>query len=405
MPVRLSGSLSVVAGLAMVLACSTTPTDSLSPSSSDVSFARSATTTDVTISSVLPSESPQGTTLDVQINGTGFDKTSQATMPLHGVIDPRVHVNSTRYVKSTQVVANVTISADATPDSYDVVVATASGKKGIGTDAFAVVLQADVLAGGLGVNAVNQAGDLVGRGSNQVSCNSAPLPMLWHADGSAVTLPLGSFCGANALAINASGVILGSLSGGAPTSRGLWIPSGGSYTLQVIPPAPDGYSPVTGGALNDNNEIFGWAQGAPRLYWWSSTTGWLPVQVPVGATRCQSLNAINNPGEMAAMCVVNGVGNAYYWSSHDAAPVLLPRPNASGDVSPRAINDNGVIVGTESVRLRARYFPAGSTDGDRRRWNYRRRRLPWWGLDWVACGFLFADILSGPWHEQWREVG
>ena len=349
-------SLELALVTTFALASCTEPTNPPVMSDPSVLNARPGTTTDPTVTSTVPSASPRGTTLDVQINGSGFDNGSQATMPLHGVLDSRVHVNSTRYVKSTQVVANVTITGDAVIDAYDVVVVTAAGKKGIGTEAFVVQLQAEVMAGGYHVNAVNQNGDAVGDVTNPVSTCNGPLPTFWRADGTRVTLPLGAFCGGSPLAINASGVILGSLSGGVSNSRGLWIPSGGTYTLQVLAPAPDGYRPLTDGALNDNNEIFAWGQGFARLYWWSAATGWLSVQVPAGATACQALAAINNRGEMAAKCTVNGVDNPYYWSSHDAAPIALPRPAGSALVWPRDINDDGVIVGTG---LRWRPTPSG----------------------------------------------
>jgi len=77
-------------------------------------------------------------TLDVTVNGSGFDQGATATFPLNGVVDPRVHVNSTRYVKSTQLVANVTIAADAPTVKYDVAVLDGSGKKGIGSELFTV---------------------------------------------------------------------------------------------------------------------------------------------------------------------------------------------------------------------------------------------------------------------------
>lgn len=321
-----------------------TQTDTLSISAPDARFAKAAPPTGITVTTVVPSQSPRGITLDVQVNGTAFDNTSQVTMPLNGVIDPRVHVNKTSYVTSTQVVANVTISSDAALTSYDVVVATASGKKGIGTEAFVVVIMPEVLAGGYHVKGMGVTGDAVGDATNPVSCNAGPLPTLWHPDGSRVTLPTGTaYCGGSPQAFNASGVILGSISGGTGI-EGMWFPSGGSYTLQVLPPAPDGVRPITAGALNDNNEVLGWGAGA-KLYWWSSATGWLSVQVPANATACQSFNGINNRGELVAKCTVGGVGNGYYWSSHSAAPVLLPRAPGTGDVSARAINASGVIIG------------------------------------------------------------
>jgi hypothetical protein len=99
---------------------------------------RAASTSGVTVTGAIPSDGLQATTLDVTVNGSGFDKGSSATFPLNGVVDPRVNVNSTRYINSTQLVANVTIAPDAPSVKYDVAVTTASGKKGIGTELFTV---------------------------------------------------------------------------------------------------------------------------------------------------------------------------------------------------------------------------------------------------------------------------
>ena len=125
------------AGLAF--GCSS-PIDVPSPIAPDVRLARAAGATTPTVTAALPAEAPQDTTLDVQITGSGFDAGSHASFELQGVVDARVHVNSTKFVKSTQVVANLTIARDAIVSQYNVAVTTASGKKGIGTDAFTVTL-------------------------------------------------------------------------------------------------------------------------------------------------------------------------------------------------------------------------------------------------------------------------
>jgi len=101
-----------------------------------VASARATST--VTVTSTDPSAAPTDTTLDVQVIGSGFDNGSVASFLLNGVADPRVRVNSTRFVKSTRVVANLTIAVDAVTGLYDVAVATRSGPKGIGTELFAI---------------------------------------------------------------------------------------------------------------------------------------------------------------------------------------------------------------------------------------------------------------------------
>jgi len=138
---RLVVEASVLAVAAFIGGCSD-PTDAGwgagGPVVTGASSARAASTTSVTVSGTVPSDGLQATTVDVTVNGSGFDQGATATLPLNGVVDPRVHVNSTRYVKSTQLVANVTIAPDAPTLKYDVAVLDVSGKKGIGSELFTV---------------------------------------------------------------------------------------------------------------------------------------------------------------------------------------------------------------------------------------------------------------------------
>src|SRR5512138_143586 len=100
---------------------------------------RSSATTGMSVTSASPDSATQDTTLDVVISGSGFVAGTVATWALAGVQDPaQVRTNSTRYVSSRQLVANITISASATAAKWDIAV-TASGKKGgIGTETFTV---------------------------------------------------------------------------------------------------------------------------------------------------------------------------------------------------------------------------------------------------------------------------
>jgi hypothetical protein len=126
----------IVAGV-LALACARGPDEIVAPTP-ELRTAKPVSSTTVSVTAASPANAPQDTTLDVVIDGSGFDSGSQASFEREGVTDLRVRVNSTRYLRSTQVVANVTIAADAAIDSYDVAITTSLGKKGIGTEKFAV---------------------------------------------------------------------------------------------------------------------------------------------------------------------------------------------------------------------------------------------------------------------------
>jgi uncharacterized membrane protein len=305
---------------------------------------------------VLPSGAPQNTTLDVQITGSGFDKTTAASFQLHGVVDSRVKVNSTRYVKNTQLVANVTIVADAAVDFYDAVVVTGSGKKGIGTELFEVQLIAETLAGATRSIDVNSAGDAVAVYPTGATCPAAVTPgviALYHIDGTKVMLPLpasGLYCTAQAQAINNAGMVLGRLigAGSTPATLALWTPVEGGYSIVELGAAPDGVRPSTARGLNLAGEVIGWTNTVPnvaKLYWWSSVDGWLSIPTPPGATMCNVYSGINDKGEIVGKCTVGGVGAPYYWASHIAAPIMMPTPPGVSDATPQDINNSGVAVG------------------------------------------------------------
>lgn len=85
-----------------------------------------------------PTEAPQDTTLDVRVLGSGFDRGSNAEWAIAGVPSSKVRTNSTRFVSSKELVANITIALEADTVLYDVIVTTTTGKKGIGTELFKV---------------------------------------------------------------------------------------------------------------------------------------------------------------------------------------------------------------------------------------------------------------------------
>lgn len=93
----------------------------------------------LSVTSTTPASAPQDTTLDVHIFGTGFAKGAKASWALNGDTT-KVHVNSTKLIGSTELIANVNVPSTASIANYDVVVTLATGKKGIGAELFAVTL-------------------------------------------------------------------------------------------------------------------------------------------------------------------------------------------------------------------------------------------------------------------------
>jgi len=90
------------------------------------------------VDSAVPSSAPQATTLDVTVSGSGFEEGSDVTFTIDGVPQDEVKTNGTTFNSKRELVANVTIGAEATIELYDVEVRTPPGKKGTGADLFSV---------------------------------------------------------------------------------------------------------------------------------------------------------------------------------------------------------------------------------------------------------------------------
>src|SRR5437764_672315 len=116
----------------------------------------------LTVASANPAFADRGTTLDVHVVGSGFTAGAQATWLLHGAADPaHVRTNSTTVVSSTEVVANITVASDADLAYWDVQIALAGGKNGVGTELFEIT-SAQPLGGATFVRDMNDLGQIVG---------------------------------------------------------------------------------------------------------------------------------------------------------------------------------------------------------------------------------------------------
>lgn len=217
--------------------------------------------TDPTVTSVVPDSAPRGVTLDVIVRGSGFDPGSAVQLEREGVPAVGITTNSTTFLASRRLSANITIAADADVGAYDVAVTTSGGRKGVGIETFAVTYVIDELGviGGTWsrAHAINDQGEVVG-----TSCTNDCLAtaFYWSQEGGQVDLGgLAGYTRSAAYAINTRGQIFGEV--WCPTSdpgcapdvahrRVRWEKVGGAWTIAPI----DGCSVVT--PLGDASEKF-----------------------------------------------------------------------------------------------------------------------------------------------------
>jgi hypothetical protein len=94
----------------------------------------------VKVTAATPSSTYQGTvSLDVTVDGSGFDSTAQAAFFVSGTTDPGgVTVRKTVFKSSKQVVATIDVADTAVVANFDIQIKLDSGRKGKGTTLFAV---------------------------------------------------------------------------------------------------------------------------------------------------------------------------------------------------------------------------------------------------------------------------
>jgi len=100
---------------------------------------------EVLVTDAVPRTADQGTlNLDVTITGGGFARRANAKFYLAGTTNPAgVTVNSTRFVNSSKLVANINVAAGAVPGDFDIEVKNADGRTGKGTELFTVIKKID----------------------------------------------------------------------------------------------------------------------------------------------------------------------------------------------------------------------------------------------------------------------
>jgi uncharacterized delta-60 repeat protein len=94
----------------------------------------------VQVTAANPTAAEQGTVnLNVKVTGKGFKNGAKAQWFVTGTTNPGgVTVNSTTFVSSTEVDANITVADTATVANFDIAVTNSDGRGGKGTELFAV---------------------------------------------------------------------------------------------------------------------------------------------------------------------------------------------------------------------------------------------------------------------------
>lgn len=329
------------------------------------------------VTSTFPEEASQGTTLDVQVIGSGFDAGSQVRLLLAGQGDAKVRTNSTRFVSSRELVANITIDVDAEPAFRDVEVRTAGGKTGIGTEKFIVTVLAEPLPSPGGASAKGVAANGYIIGGSEGSCDFSGDAVVWTPARSFAYLPLlPGGCGSVVHDINSSGTAVGSVYFTSTNSVNVrWMLVGGSYTVEELPLLPDGSKPG-GWSINSSGAIV--AVNKAAVY--DDATGWQLLAPPQGGTSCRA-RAINDNALIAGNCTVGGQTVAVAWTSRTSAAVVIPSPSGARSMFPNRMNSSGVIVGF------AVYSAKRSIDV------YRAVRWDPSGTNWIPT--VLPDLGSG----------
>jgi probable HAF family extracellular repeat protein len=303
----------------------------------------------VTVKSVDPDSVPQDTTLDIRVFGSGFDNTAEAEFLLDGQSDPRVRTNSTRFVKSTEVVANVTIALDAEPTLYDAQVTLRStGKKGIGTEKLTVLAFVDLgTFGGTRSSGwgVNDEGSVTGRSDTTGNLGRV---FVWDAR-TATMRNLGSL---EAVAINNARTVVGLRAGVGP---GRWLYDEGMDEWRVealvSPNKPDaGVSDINqlGQIVGNADSVVPNVGGGAVL--WQSPSVLVPLD-PTGRFTGSRAAAINTGGQVVGFGRRGaGVDTAWVWvpdvpNGSTGTIVVLPPFKGLPIHRAEGINDAGDVVG------------------------------------------------------------
>lgn len=316
------------------------------------------------VSGTNPSYGNQGTTLDVQVMGSGFASGAQATWLLNDVPDTHIRTNHTTFVSSTQITVNITIDATAEVAFRDVQVSLVGGKNGVGSDAFEVT-SAQVL-GAQGANKVAGPDDLLEIGGYTGSSEA------YVIDASRRFIDLGA--GQVWAMAPRGGVAVGR---DENSNAIVWTRQGdGSWSPQPLPSAPNSAQRTASSAAyapDGTLLVGGWDATAGKhgslpfnrpVVWarvggvWSAPTMYV---LPAGSQRA-SAHAVSGSGELTGE--VDAGASGAVWDS----PTVVTALDGVG----YAINSGGTLVVGTALGAPAYWWRDPSTGA----WHATSVRLP-----------------------------
>ena len=385
----------LIAGLFAFSACmdSTPPSAPLTPG---ISLARSPGGNGPTVKSTDPDTATIDTTLSVRVLGSGYDPGSRANWAFKGVVSDKIVTNSTVFVSSTELIANITIARDANLGSHDVIVTTSSGKGGIGTELFVVTLQTMTLptidGRSTDAMAINDAGQVVG----SIYDTDGRYAVRWTKEGGTWTIRKialeATVAGSNALAINEQGTAVGSLNG---VKGAVWRIDGSQTNL----------GQGQANAINNSDVIAGMivpdGGGVRAAVWTPSGLGWtgrllerLPGVTRVNCGREEGFGINDDNVIVGVVFDENCVQIAVQWrpaadGSNWLAPEALSPPGTLAKGVAQAITGS-TIVGTA--------YPCAALAGCIRkafRWTVGGAGAPLGALDARANGVNRAGDIAG----------
>lgn len=385
--------VSVTAGFIVLLSC--TEDSTMSPNGEAIPIAAAGGGAGPTVRSTVPSSSPRDTTLDVLVRGTGFERESRVVWALDGDTafqTTGVRTNATTFVSSRELIANVTIEADARLALYDVEVLARGGKKGIGIEIFEVTNNITTLPslGGTAsfASALNEAAIIVGSSTDErgeqhavrwrrerniwqveklpggvhageinnrgtvVGINAAIHLVLWPLRGGVVDLGPGV-----PLDISEEETVVGwvRVEGSEPigTQAAVWARrSPATWSAAAILPGLAAGASAEAIAVNDaGTKIVGhaWdARGVEQAVRWELRDGEWQAPAVIQNSAFSAVTEINNNGEFAGSGFACDFeqpgcsGQAMFWSASETRNVL---DAFDGFTHTAALNDAGDVVG------------------------------------------------------------